>query len=95
MFDSVADGIFPICLLSAFAGFALSRLRSRWAGLLLAFLAAVGTSYAWFWVPRLLGIGAHVDPQGGWDLVAIVAWSVLAVPSAVISQMLGRKWYSI
>jgi hypothetical protein len=92
MFDSIAGGIIPVCLLAAFVGFALSQLRSRLIALALASLGAVAVSYAWFWLPRVLGIGAHADPQGGWDLVATVAWSVLSVPAAVISQIVGRKW---
>jgi len=81
MFDSVAGGILPICLLSALAGFGLSRVRARWLALTFATVAAIAIAYAWFWVPRLLGIGAHVDAQGGWDLVATAAWSVFSVPS--------------
>ena len=91
MFNSVAGGIIPICVLAALAGISLASLRSRWLSLLLATLAAIAIAYVWFWLPTLLWPDAHTDPQGGWDLVATVFWSVFAVPTAVVALLIVQR----
>jgi hypothetical protein len=91
MFESLVGGIIPTCGLAAIAGVALAPLRSRRAALFLATLAAIAISYAWYWLPILLWPTAHSDPQGGWDLVATVAWSVFAVPTAVVALLIVHK----
>jgi len=91
MFNSVAGGIIPICILAALAGIALASLRPRWVALLLSALAAIAVSYAWFWLPQLLWPAAHTDPQGGWGLVATIFWSVFAVPVAVATLLVTQR----
>jgi hypothetical protein len=59
-----------------------------------AFVAALwGTviSCAWWWLPQLLWPQEHADPQGGWWLVAVPFWSLLAGAVAVITLLIARR----
>jgi hypothetical protein len=91
MFESVAGGIIPTCVLAALAGIGLASLRIRWVALLVAVLTAIAVSYAWYWLPQLIWPAAHTDPQAGWGLVATIAWSVFAVPTAIVALLIVQK----
>lgn len=91
MFDSVAGGIIPICVLAVLAGIALASVRSRRVALFLAVVVAIAISYAWYWLPLIIWPPAHIDPQGGWDLVATILWSVFSIPTAVATLLLVKR----
>ncbi len=95
MFDSLAGGFLPTSILAALAGVALTLLRREVVAIILAAFAAVAISYLWFHLPEVLWPAEHTDPQGGWDLVCTFFWSIVAMPSAIMTQLVTRHSHAI
>jgi hypothetical protein len=91
MFDSVQSAFLPIGILAALAGVLLAPWSKRWLATLSAVALAVGISCAWWWLPQLLWPQEHTDPQGGWGLVAVFVWSLLAVPVALAALFIAGR----
>jgi RsiW-degrading membrane proteinase PrsW (M82 family) len=94
MFDSLAGGFLPTSILAALASVVLTLVRREVVAIILAAFTAVAISYLWFHLPEFLWPAEHTDPQGGWDLVATFFWSIVAVPSAVVTQLVTRHWHA-
>jgi hypothetical protein len=89
MFDSLEGGFLPICVLAGASGYAFSRLRAWWMGLLGVLVVPIAIAYAWFWICTFM------EPPGGdpihpWDMIATTIWSVFAVPTALIAFLIAR-----
>ena len=92
MFDSLAGGFAPICVIAAILGLALARVSPRWLALLFASAASIAACIAWYWVPQLIWPPAGHDYQSGWAYVAVFIWSLPAILTAIISLVLIRSW---
>lgn len=86
MFDSVEGGYVPICFITAFAAWFLSKLGRITVRALLALLIPIALSFAWYFIPDLFR--AHPERQDpafvAWGFVAATAWSAAAVPVSII-----------
>jgi hypothetical protein len=86
MFDSVENGVVPICVLSILLGASSALLLRRRGGGVVAFVGPMVLAYAWFWLPRLTCLfDAHPSGESlhPWDVIVATYWSIFAVPSSV------------
>ena len=90
--DSLQISLLAICLLAAVCGYAFSRARRWWLGLLGSLLAPVLIAYVWFWLFQLTGLffDEPIGPVGPWDMIFAAVWSLYAVPTAILVFLAAR-----
>jgi hypothetical protein len=93
MFDSIDGGVFPIVFITFICGWFIPSIEPLAVRIFAAFCAPVGIALGWFFIPRILmlfkPLGPDQDPWVAWGFAAAGVWSIIAIPTSVVSVLLS------
>jgi hypothetical protein len=96
LFNSLDVGFAPICLIVVATSWVVAGARQLWVRALLAVLIPIIVSFAWGFLPLLLGIFRPLrfgeDDRVPWIFMAVMAWSAASVPVGAIAVFCSHRY---